>query len=105
PFSLLTYEDAYYSAERISEVVEERRMPPWHGFLNPEYGELKNPQNLSDEQIAKLINWVEQGAEAGDPKDAPEPRKFPGKDDWEIGKPDYVYKIKPFTVPKSGIID
>ena len=105
PFSLLKYEDAFYSAERIQEVVQERRMPPWHGFLNPEFGQLKNAKNLSEEEIEKITQWVDQGAEAGDPKDAPKPRVFPDKDAWEIGKPDYVYKIKPFTVPKSGILD
>jgi peroxiredoxin/mono/diheme cytochrome c family protein len=105
PFELMNYDDAYYSADRILEVVQERRMPPWHGFLNPEFGKLKNAQNLSDDEISKLTQWIEQGAPAGDPKDAPAPRKYPQKDDWEIGKPDYVYRIKPFTVPKSGILD
>lgn len=105
PFSLLTYEDAFYSAARIQEVVEERRMPPWHGYLNPEYGQLKNAKNLSDEDIARLSDWIEQGAEAGDPKDSPPLPKFPAKEAWDIGTPDYVYKIKPFTVPKSGILD
>jgi mono/diheme cytochrome c family protein len=105
PFSLLTFDDAYLSAERILEVVEERRMPPWHGYLNPEFGKLKNAKNLSEEEIAKIVDWVEQGAEQGDAKDAPAPRKFPDKNAWEIGTPDFVYKIKPFTVPKSGILD
>lgn len=105
PFALMTYEDAYLSAARISEVVEERRMPPWHGFLAPEYGKLKNPQDLTEAQITAILSWVEQGADAGDPKDAPAARKFPHPDDWEIGDPDFTYKIKPFTVPKSGIID
>lgn len=105
PFELMKYEDAYYSAERIKEVVEERRMPPWHGFLNPEFGKLKNSQALSEDDIAKVINWVDQGAPAGNPSDAPAPRPLPNKEAWDIGTPDYVFKIKPFTVPKSGILD
>src|SRR5690606_17140335 len=60
PFALLKYEDAYYNASTISEVVTERRMPPWHGELNPEFGKLKNDARLSDKEISTLVNWVKQ---------------------------------------------
>ena len=40
PFSLLTDDDTLDHAARIQETVAERRMPPWHGFLNPEFGQL-----------------------------------------------------------------
>lgn len=106
PFSLLTYDDAYFSASRIQEAVAERRMPPWHGFLNPKFGNLKHAQNLSDEEIETLSGWVAQGAPRGDASDAPAPVKWPNPDEWSIGKPDLVYQIpKPFTVPKHGIVD
>lgn len=105
PFSMLKFDDVYYSAERIKEVIEDRIMPPWHGYLNPEYGHLKNAKNLSEEDIAKITQWIDQGADEGDIKDAPQALTFPDSAEWEIGKPDFVYKIKPFTVPKSGILD
>lgn len=106
PFTLENYNDAFYSCERIKEVVQERRMPPWHGFLNPEFGKLKNAKVLTDEQIATIAAWVDQGCEEGDPKDAPPPKTWPDPNAWDIGKPDYIYYIpKPFTVPKSGILD
>ncbi len=106
PFELLAYEDAYYSAERIQEVVHERRMPPWHGFLNPKFGTLTNDISLSDEQIAIISKWVEQGAPAGDPNEAPVPIEWPQPEAWQIGQPDYVYRIpEPFHVPKHGVLE
>ncbi|MEK6246840.1 MAG: redoxin domain-containing protein, partial [Planctomycetales bacterium] len=71
PFELVTYEDAFYSAARIQETVLERRMPPWHGFLNPKYGELVNNKQLSEKEIQIIDDWVRTGAAEGDEKDAP----------------------------------
>jgi len=106
PFKLMTYEDAYYNAERIGEVVNDRRMPPWHGILNPKFGELLNDKRLSEEDINFLLGWVEQDAPEGNTKDAPPPVKWPSPDAWEIGRPDYVYKMpQPFKVPKSGVLE
>ncbi len=105
PFELVTYEDVYYSAERVRETVVERRMPPWHGFLNPHYGELVNNKSLTPEEIRTIEEWIRSGAPAGDPADAPPPREWPEPSEWQIGTPDYVYKTPPFTVPKHGVLD
>lgn len=105
PFELVTYEDAYYSAARIQETVLERRMPPWHGFLNPKYGELVNDKQLSEKEIQIIDDWVRSGAAEGDEKDAPAPAVWPNPEDWEIGDPDYVYTIPGFEVPKTGVLD
>ncbi|NIL95996.1 MAG: redoxin domain-containing protein [Planctomycetales bacterium] len=105
PFELVTFDDVYYSAERVRETVEERRMPPWHGFLNPRYGELVNDKSLSEEQIRTIVDWVRQGAPEGNPAEAPPPVDWPDPQAWEIGEPDFVYKTPPFTVPKHGVLD
>jgi hypothetical protein len=81
-------------------------MPPWHGLLNPEFGELQNDKRLSDEEIETLLAWAAQGAPAGNPADAPPPVKWPTAGAWAIGKPDYVYKMpEPFRVPKNGVLE
>lgn len=105
PFELITYEDAYYSATRIQENVLERRMPPWHGFLNPKHGKLLNDPRLSKREIRILDDWVRSGAAEGDFQDAPPPVEWPDPDTWEIGEPDYVYATDGFLVPKTGVLD
>ncbi len=106
PFELMTYEDAYYSAERIKLVVHERRMPPWHANLNPKFGKLAHDTRLSEQEIKTVLDWVAQDAPEGDPKEAPPTKKFPEFGKWEIGKPDFVYEMpKPFQVPKHGQLE
>jgi len=106
PFELMTYDDAYDNATRIAEVVNERRMPPWHGNLNPEFGKLHNDKRLSEEEIDTILAWAAQDAPPGNKADAPQPIQWPPKGAWEIGKPDFVYKMpEPFHLPKSGILE
>lgn len=106
PFELLTYEDAYYNAETIAEVVEERRMPPWHAYLNPKFGQLKHDARLSADEISTIMAWARAGAPEGDPREAPPSINWPDSRDWTIGRPDFEYKIsKPFQIPKTGVLD
>lgn len=105
PFELLTYEDVAENSEKIGEVIAERRMPPWHGILNPQFGKLNNDRRLSDDEINQLLSWIAEGALPGNPNDEPPPIRWPRPEDWGIGVPDYVYKIEPFRVPKSGSLD
>lgn len=105
PFELTTYDDAFDSAERIEMVVQERRMPPWHGDLDPHFGELASDKRMSEAEIRTFLDWIRTGAAEGDPKTAPKPIEWPAAEAWEIGKPEYVYRIPPFQVPKHGILD
>jgi len=65
-FSLLTYAEARPWAAAIKEEVLERRMPPWGAVKG--FGEFKNDQGLTQEQIELISDWVEGGAPEGDPK-------------------------------------
>ncbi|MCE9546606.1 MAG: redoxin domain-containing protein [Planctomycetia bacterium] len=106
PFELSSFDDAYDNATRIAEVVAERRMPPWHGYLNPEFGKLCNDKRLSDDQISIILDWVAQNAPAGNKAEAPKPIQWPKPGSWKIGPPDFVYKMpEPFLVPKSGVVE
>jgi peroxiredoxin len=96
PMPLLTYDDASAWAATIKEVVEERRMPPWHA--DPKHGKFSNDRSLSAEDRAALLTWIKQGCPKGDNADLPKPRVF--VDGWTIGKPDRVFTMsQPFTVP------
>src|ERR1700731_1520027 len=67
PFSLLSYADAKSHARQIAAVTRSRFMPPWL----PEEGELKfvDELRLSEDEIARIQAWVEQGASEGNPAD------------------------------------
>lgn len=99
PFPLLTYTDAKTHARQIAAVTRSRFMPPWL----PEPGELKfaDEMRLSEEQIAKIQAWVEQGGLEGDARDLPPKPKF--TEGWQLGKPDVVVKaVKPYLMPAGG---
>ncbi len=99
PFSLLTYTDAKSHARQIAAVTRSRFMPPWL----PEPGPLKfaDELRLSESDIARIQDWVEQGAPEGNPADLPPPPKF--AEGWQLGKPDVVVKaLKAYTLPASG---
>lgn len=101
PFPLLTYDDARKHSAMIREVVDDRRMPPWHA--DPRYGHFKNDRSLTARERATLLAWVDQGAPLGDPKAIPAPRTFP--EGWTIGTPDAVFEIpEPITVPAQGTV-
>ncbi len=99
PFSLLTYSDVKKHARQIAEVTQSRAMPPWL----PEPQELKfaDELRLSDDEIALIKRWAEQGAVEGNPADLPAQPKF--VEGWRLGKPDLILTAsKPFTLPAEG---
>ncbi|MCA1686445.1 MAG: cytochrome c, partial [Planctomycetia bacterium] len=101
PFPLLSYDDARGHAAMIREVVDDRRMPPWHA--DPRYGHFKNDRSLSPRERATLLAWVDQGTPLGDPKALPTPRAFP--EGWSIGTPDVIFEApEPFVVPAQGTV-
>ena len=102
PFPLLTYDDARAKAAAIAQVVEDRRMPPWHA--DPRHGQFANDRSLSPKQRATLLAWVEQGTPLGDASKLPPPAKF--AQGWTIGTPDLVIETpRDYTVPAQGVID
>jgi hypothetical protein len=68
-FSLATYADARPWAAAIKEEVEERRMPPWGAVKG--FGDFRNDEALTPEQMELIVSWVSGGAPEGDAKDLP----------------------------------
>ncbi len=105
-FSLLTFEQARRWAQSIHEVVEERRMPPWHA--DPRYGRFANDRSLDARERAVLMAWVQQGAPRGELKaeagSGPEPKV--AATSWSIGVPDAVFSMpQTFQVPAAGALN
>lgn len=74
-FSLATYNEGRPWAKAIQEEVLERRMPPWGAVKG--FGEFKNDQGLTPEQLEIIGEWVDGGAPEGEDKDLPKVPKIP----------------------------
>jgi mono/diheme cytochrome c family protein/thiol-disulfide isomerase/thioredoxin len=99
PMPLMTYDDATAWSDTIREVVDERRMPPWHA--DPRFGHFANDRRLPDADREALLAWIDGGLPRGDDKDLPPPREFPKG--WRIGKPDLIVKMpQPCKVPATA---
>jgi mono/diheme cytochrome c family protein len=74
-FSLMTYQDAQPRAVAIKDAVLARTMPPWGAVKG--FGEFRNDQGLTQEQIELVSDWVEGGmAKGNNPNVKPPPPKF-----------------------------
>jgi len=90
PMSLLTYKEARPWARSIKEKVVRRQMPPWHIDRNVGITKFKDDPSLTDQEIATIAAWVDQGAPEGNPGDLPPARRFSDLDKWHIGQPDLI---------------
>jgi hypothetical protein len=106
PMSLVTYEETRPWARAIRQRVLMRQMPPWHIDKTVGIQQFQNDISLSDEQIATIVRWVDDGAPGGDMKDMPPPKQLPDNDGWQLaqqfGAPDFVVKSEPWTMPAAG---
>lgn len=104
PMSLRTYEEARPWARSIKQRVASEEMPPWHLDKTVGIQKFMNDRSLSDDQIATIVKWVDEGAPLGDKKDLPAAKVWPNDSGWMLAKilgkePDFVVKSEPWTVP------
>lgn len=101
PFPLTKYDEVVGWAATIREVIEDRRMPPWHA--DPEHGEFLNDTRLGADEKKLIYAWVDDGAPQGDPDDLPAPPEF--ADGWRIPEPDLVIPIpRPHEILAEGVV-
>ncbi len=101
PMPLLDYAGTKPWAPAIRQAVSSRQMPPW--FADPSIGRFANDRSLRAEEIRTITAWVDAGAPAGDPHDAPKPVHW--IEGWTIGQPEIVFEMPTgFNVPDSGVI-
>lgn len=72
-FSLMTYADARPWAVAIKEEILRRRMPPWGAIKG--FGEFRNDQALTPEEMERIVSWTDGGVPEGEAKDLPAPPK------------------------------
>ncbi|MFM7131561.1 MAG: EF-hand domain-containing protein, partial [bacterium] len=104
PFSLESFDDIKAHRGMIRKEVTRGQMPPW--FAAPATYE-SHPGWLNDRRMAEsektaLLGWLAGDMPAGDPAEAPLPRKFPDTG-WQLGTPDLVLKLPaPIQIPAQG---
>ena len=101
--SFTTYRQVKRFSKTIREVVSEQRMPPW--FADSHYGEFRNTLELSDDERAQLMAWIDEGCERGE---APTEVAFreDADEEWTIGTPDLVLSMpEAEKVPATGVVD
>jgi mono/diheme cytochrome c family protein len=107
PMDLVTYEDARRYARRIREQVANRLMPPYYYDADIGIQELEHDWRLSQEDIDKVVAWVDQGSPLGDPADMPPAPTLVDAEGWsftpEFGEPDVVVSSSPIDIPANGL--
>lgn len=68
-FSMTDYKDAFPWRTAIKEEVLERRMPPWGAVKG--FGDFRNDQALTPEQLELLVSWSQGGSPEGVESDLP----------------------------------
>ena len=102
PMSLISYEEVRPWARAIKYRTGLRDkpgvMPPWYIEKNIGIQRFKDDWSLSDDEIATIARWADNGAPQGDPADMPQPPPFIDVDEWEIGEPDLVVSSPTFEI-------
>lgn len=99
PFSLLSYADVSKRAKQIQKVTASRFMPPWKSVAG--HGSFIGERRLTEQQLALLTQWAEQGTPEGNAADLPPLPTF--RDGWKLGTPDIVLTLpQPYQIPADG---
>ena len=104
PFALDSHLMLQGWSPMIREVLLTRRMPPTQ--VDPNIGHFSNARYIPEEDLQKLVHWIDAGAPKGlavsDPLAALE---FPDRRDWQLGEPDYVITAPRHEIPATGVLD
>lgn len=103
PMPLVTYRQTRVWAAAIRDDVRGKKMPPW--FADPGFERFSTDPSLAPQEIETLTAWVDAGAPAGDPHDAPV--SPPWREGWNIPQqPELVFQMsKPVEIPAHGDVE
>jgi hypothetical protein len=108
PMSLTNYKEVRPWAKAIKErtALRDKRgvMPPWYAEKDIGIQHYKNDTSLSDEELAKVAKWADNGAPEGNPADMPTARTFGDNERWTLGEPDLTIST-PEVFVKAGAPD
>ena len=104
PFALTDYDEVVGWADMMLEVIDQRRMPPWHA--DPEVGQFVGARRLPAESRDKIERWIEDGMPEGDPDDLPDRPQF--STGWHLNTPpdlEVPMRERPFSVLADGVVE
>jgi mono/diheme cytochrome c family protein len=91
-FSMMTYADVQPRLVEIKSAVLTRRMPPWGAIKG--FGEFRNDQALTQEQIELIVDWIQNDAPRGNNR-----RALPAEPTFAVTPP---YQLPARTTPVKG---
>ncbi|MDA1372522.1 MAG: cytochrome c [Proteobacteria bacterium] len=106
PMQFETYDQVRPWAPLISYRVANREMPPYAYDHGIGIQDLQGDWRLSQEDIDKVVAWVEQGSPLGDPDFVLPPPDLNDPSEWnfvnQLGEPDRVIPSISIDIPASG---
>lgn len=106
PMELSSYEQVRPWAPLIQMKVANREMPPYAYDHDIGLQDLQADWRLSEEDIATVVAWVNQGSPLGNVEELPPPPVLRDINDWnfadQLGQPDIVIASNPIDVPANG---
>lgn len=104
PFDVSSYAEARGWAEMMVEVMEQKRMPPWHADSDKQ--QFRNARHVPADFISNLREWIDNGMPYGDDSELPKiPEVVTG---WRLPRePDLVVEMRnrPFRIPADGTVE
>ena len=104
PFALDDYDEVIGWGDMLLEVIDQKRMPPWHA--DSQHGGFANARDMPASDIAMLREWVEAGMPFGDAADLPAPLEHAAE--WDLPhEPDLIFPMtaEPYRVPSEGVVE
>jgi len=101
-FSLMTYKEARPWAQAIKEETLSRRMPPWGAVKG--FGEFRNDEALSNEQIETIVGWIDGGVPEGDEATLPPAPTFPASKP-ALPKPQTIVTDRGYVLTRAMNLD
>ncbi len=107
PMSFMSYEEVRPWAPVIMyrTAIRDRMgaMPPWYVEKDIGIAEgFESDYSLSDQELAMIQAWAQNGAPRGNPDNEPPPMVFSDSDEWTLGEPELVLVGPDVSRPAIG---
>jgi hypothetical protein len=99
PWAMTNYDVVSLNAHAIKHEVLAGHMPPWHADTN--YGVFANNNSMTPAEAAKLVQWIDEGAQRGSGPD-PLLNVPPPAPDWALGTPTNILTIPVQSIRSTG---